>query len=502
VTYWGVAGAEFSVFDDPGYVFDHPRVGAGLSWSNVRWALTHQHEAMWHPLTTLSHMLDVQLFGLNPGPHHIENVLLHAISSVLLFFAMTRLTGSVNRSGCVAAVFALHPLHVESVAWISERKDVLSGLFFMLTLLAYASYVRRPGLRRYLLVAFALTAGLLCKPMLVTTPFVLLLIDYWPLDRGCEVRWTRLVAEKLPLLLICLAVGIITFMTQEGARHVGQLPLWPRVSNAIVSYMRYVGKAFWPSDLSIFYPHPGLWPTPLIVASALALVLFTLIVVAVRQRWRYLVVGWLWFVGMLGPVIGIVQVGGQAMADRYCYLPLIGLSILFIWFVSDAAQSIGGGRYLLILVLVLVGACVAQSSAQVGYWTMNELLFTHALEVTGENAMLRGQLATALRMHGKLDEALEQRRIIVRNEPGNSEAHRELAISLSELHRPAEARQEFMQALAIDPRNAKVYVDLARYFLSEGNRAAADNSIHEAEKIDPASAYLHRFQDEQSVKSQ
>ena len=411
------------------------------------------------------------------------------LSAVVLLFALWSLTAALWRSAFVAALFALHPLHVESVAWIAERKDVLSGLFFSLTLLAQAWYVRRPGTARYALVACTFTLGLMCKPMLVTLPIVLLLLDGWPLGRWRETRWRWLVAEKLPLVAIAIAFALITFLTQSGARTV-QLSPWIRIANGLVSYVRYVGQTFWPVNLSIFYPHPIDWPLGLVIASTSMLLLITALLILLRSRWPYLLVGWLWFGIMLVPVIGLVQVGGQAMADRYMYLPLIGLGLMAAWFIGDAARSMRAKRLATSAAVVVLVLCAFQSWIQAGYWMYNELLFTHALDVVGQNAMLRSQLATALRLHGKLDEAIEQDLINLRYNPNDADIHREVAIELSKAHRPALAQQYFERSLELDPRNVRTYVDLSRHFRSIGNTPAADESLAAAQAIDPQNPHL------------
>jgi hypothetical protein len=390
--YASLAQAGFILVDDDEYVERNPHILNGLNWPDIRWALTHQHSAMYHPLTTLSHMADVQFFGLSPGTMHLVNVLIHAANAVLLFIALRRLTRTLWPSAFVAAVFALHPQHVESVAWISERKDVLSGFFFMLCLLTYEWYVRRPGWGRYLLLAALFVLSLLSKPMMVTLPIVLLILDFWPLERT-NVR--KLIVEKLPLFAISGTFALITLRTQhtKGAM-VLVMPLWDRIANALLSYMRYVGIWFWPSELSFFYPlrFPFEWPAILIVSSAIALVLFTLVLV-IRFRRRVLLAGWAWFVVMLLPVIGLVQVGLQAMADRYSYLPSIGLTIAILWLAMELSPF---ARFKLVTSLcagTLLAVCLLRTVAQVQNWRDQELLYTASLESVGESSVLRNVLA-------------------------------------------------------------------------------------------------------------
>src|SRR5881394_1003074 len=336
---------QFVNYDDPLYVLDNAHVRAGLTWRGIAWAFTHVHSQNWHPLTTMSHMFDCQLFGVNPGAHHLVNVFFHSIAAVLLFILLAQITNSIWASAFVAAVFAIHPLRVESVAWIAERKDVLSGVFFMLTLLTYFRYVRVRSIGHYLTVLFMFALGLMCKPMLVTLPFVLLVLDYWPLKRvrsqNSELRSQRnllaLVVEKLPLVALSVVSSVVTFAAQRGA--VGwteQLPVLARINNAVVTYAAYMWQMLWPVKLAVFYPHPEsrlpLWE---IILCLLLLIGITAAAVVLRTSRPYFITGWLWYLGMLVPVIGLVQVGWQGRADRYTYLPQIGLYIAIAWGVAN-----------------------------------------------------------------------------------------------------------------------------------------------------------------------
>jgi len=335
---WAVFGQtlahDFVNFDDHIYVYENPLVVKGLSTEGIVGAFTHTHALNWHPLTTLSHMLDCQLYGLNAGGHHLTNVILHTISVLLLFLVLSQMTGGLWRSAFVAALFAIHPLHVESVAWVAERKDVLSGVFFMLTLAAYSHYARAPSRSRYLLVALLFACGLMSKPMLVTLPFVLLLLDYWPLDKfkdeNSEVgsRLRRLVMEKIPFLALSTCSCLVTLFTQrQGPHAIDQLPFLWRLNNAFVSYLTYIWQMLWPVRLAVFYPHPNNRLPLVEVTVAIAFLIgVSLLVIRLRQSKPYLVTGWFWYLGMLVPVIGLIQVGEQAHADRYTYLPQIGLT--------------------------------------------------------------------------------------------------------------------------------------------------------------------------------
>jgi len=347
VVYFQVGQFEFLDYDDNLYVTENHAVKAGLSQKGLRWAFKAIYVANWHPLTWASHMVDVQLYGLNPGAHHFTNVLFHILNAILLFHFFRKITGTLWRSAFVAALFALHPLHVESVAWIAGRKDVLSTFFWLVTMLSYTGYVKQPTIWRYLPVMTFFALGLMVKPMVVTLPFVLLLLDYWPFGRltihqlgdnrgsGCQKKiFFRLVIEKIPLFILTIASCIVTFMVQSKGGAVESLirfPLTDRMTNALVSYARYVLKMIWPSHLAVFYPHPGIWPLWQFAGAILFLALIFILVIKTYRKKPYLMVGWLWYIGTLVPVIGLVQVGKQAMADRYTYIPLIGLFVMIAW---------------------------------------------------------------------------------------------------------------------------------------------------------------------------
>ena len=450
---------DFINYDDPRYVYENTKITSGLSLSGIAWAFTHIHSMNWHPLTTMSHMLDCQFYGLKAGWHHFTNVLLHTIAVILLFLALQLMTGAFWRSAFVAAVFAIHPLHVESVAWIAERKDVLSGVFFMLTLLAYAHYVRLPSLGRYLLVAFAFACGLLSKPMLVTLPFVLLLLDYWPLNRLRGQLWTR-VLEKLPLIALSVGSSIVTLVAQKGA--VGwteELPILERIDNAIVSYVLYIWQMLWPINLAVFYPHPEnrvpLWE---IISSVLLLICATAAAVAVRKRRPYFLTGWLWYLGMLVPVIGLVQVGWQGRADRYTYLPQIGLYVVVAWGVADLTARCRHQRTVIsaaaILVIGLLSVC---GWVQTSYWRNSETLFKHALAVTTNNDVAENNLGIVFLGQGKVDEAISLLQAAVDLRPDNSPAHENLAKALIQKGQVANALVHYQKLLELQPDNIEVH---------------------------------------------
>ena len=420
VVYNRVNQNSFVNFDDDRYITENAHVRAGLTWGTIRWAFSSLEQANWHPLTWLSHALDCQLFRLNPAGHHYVNLLLHAINAMLLFLILQRATGFAWRSFAVAALFALHPTNVESVAWASERKNVLSMLFFLLALGVYDWYVRKPEVRRYLVVAALFALGLMAKPQVITFPLVLLLWDYWPLGRVGSTHefsnkvaqrgFSSLVIEKLPLFALSAASAIITMKAQSAGGAVRseiEYPFAVRFGNALLAYARYLGKAVWPSHLSAMYPHPAdslqAWQP---VAAALLLGLISAGVWAARRR-RYLLVGWLWFLGTLVPMIGLVQVGGQSMADRYVYLPLIGLFVMIAWGVADWAQHkhlptrwLGIPTVLVLLIFSLL------THRQLAYWHDSITLWSHALEVTSRNFVAEDSLGGALVNEGRYDEAI------------------------------------------------------------------------------------------------
>jgi tetratricopeptide (TPR) repeat protein len=477
----------FITFDDPGYVTDNPRVKGGVTGENVAWAFSATAMSNWHPLTWLSHMLDVELFGLDPRGHHLTNVFFHAASTLLLFFLLAQITGAPWRSLFVAALFALHPLHVESVAWVAERKDVLSGFFWFLTLLLYAGYVKRGGTARYLLALLSFAAGLMAKPMLVTLPVVLLLLDYWPLRRS---PLGSLVKEKIPFFLLSAASSVVTVIAQEqsGAmKTLDAIPLGHRIGNAVIAYAKYIGKMFWPADLAMLYPFPGSIPLWQVSVSFLLLVLLSALAIGYRRRHPYLVTGWFWFLATLVPVIGIVQVGGQSMADRYTYLPLTGLFLVLSWGVDDLSQ---GWRYRKAVLAVLAAGIIAASAAgtwrQAGYWKDNLTLYRHTLEVTDGNHTIRNNYASALAERGDLDAAIREYREVLRKWPHLPRVHNNLGHVLAARGNIAEAISHHNEALrltsdaSIPDGNVARTFDRATAHLNLGNVFLAQGEIREA----------------------
>jgi tetratricopeptide (TPR) repeat protein len=494
---------EFVNFDDGPYVYENPAVTRGLNLKGVEWAFTHIVVSNWHPLTMMSHMLDCRLYGLNAGGHHLTNVLLHTASVILLFLVLRRMTGFLWRSAFVAAVFAIHPLRVESVAWVAERKDVLSGLFFMLTLWAYVRYVRHPfSLDRYMSVVFLFTLGLLSKPMMVTLPFVLLLLDYWPLNRFApptpapavtgngdslknhSVPW-RLIIEKIPLLALTGATCVATMVFQKD--FIVPLPLTLRIGNAVVFYVVYLRQMLCPSGLAVLYPFTigdvG------ISEVALSLVLLAGIstgVFVLRRRRPYLLTGWLWYLGMLVPVIGVVHVGLVARADRFTYLPQIGLYLLLTWAAADLCAGwrhrrvVLGGFATVILVALIFCARI-----QVSYWRNSESLWTHTVVCTSDNFIGHSNLGITLFQKGRVDEAITQYQTALQIKPDYTEVHNNLGNALFQKGNADEAIAQYQQALQINPYYAEACYDLGNALFQKGNVDEAIAHFQQALQIKP-----------------
>jgi tetratricopeptide (TPR) repeat protein len=488
----------FIKLDDQDYVTQNAHVQAGLTAEGVRWAFTTFACGNWHPLTWLSLQLDATLFGgRNAGGFHLTNVLLHAASAALLFLVLARMTGAVWRPALVAALFALHPLHVESVAWVAERKDVLSTLFWVLTLAAYLAYVRRPGVGRYLLVALALGLGLLAKPMLVTLPFVLLLLDYWPLRRWPPaVPFHRLLLEKVPLLALVLASCVLTAVAQsrfQAVRSFASYPLDVRVANALLAYVSYLGKALWPAHLAVYYPHPGAAvPVVQVVGAGLLLAALTALALALGRRRPYLAVGWLWYLGTLVPVIGLVQVGDQALADRYTYVPLIGLFLMLTWGAADLVEVLNlSGLWAAGAAAVVLAACVALTWTQLGYWKSDLDLWEHALAVTGPNLMAHCHLAECLHERGKIEAARKEYERAVAVAPGRAEPHNALGNELRDLGRSEEAAAEYRTALRLDPGLVTAHYNLGLVLDDLGRQDEAVAEFRQALALDPGFLLAH-----------
>jgi tetratricopeptide (TPR) repeat protein len=484
-TYAPVRHFDFVNYDDPDYVSNNPHVQQGLTPDGLRWAITSGDAANWLLLTRISEMVDVELFRLDSGMHHLVNVVFHALATILLFAFLHRATRALWPSAFVAFVFALHPLHVESVAWVSERKDVLSACFWFLALWAYVWYAERPGWSRYLLVAAAFCLGLMAKPMLVTLPFVLLLLDLWPLRR-------RAIREKIPLFAITAAAAVVTYLVQQGSRAVKTVSVFPiglRVENALVSYAVYLGKLFWPSGLAVFYPYPhhiALWEP--VLAGLLLLGISALVL-----RTSYLAVGWFWFLGTLVPVIGLVQVGAQARADRYMYIPMVGLLIMLAWGGAEVLKRWPTVKPALAGVAAAACvACVFASSRQLAYWQNSETLFTHAIDVTKGNYVAQHNLGLAIAdQPGRLPEAIEHYKSALAIRPDSVEAHSDLGNALAQSGQLQAAIAEYQAALRLAPDSAIPHNNLGNAFFRAGRLEEAIAQYKTAVRLKPDYADAH-----------
>ncbi|MDD5170365.1 MAG: tetratricopeptide repeat protein [Syntrophales bacterium] len=574
--YGQVKDYDFINLDDKQYILDNSHVLSGLTVENVKWAFTSVYASNWHPLTWLSHMLDCDLFGINAGRFHAVNVFFHLASTLLLFLILNRATRAPWRSAFVAALFAIHPLHVESVAWIAERKDVLCGFFWMLTLGAYILYVEKKQPYKYLLALFFFALGLMCKPMLVTIPFVMLLLDFWPLNRlkvheptlrkragpdakvtikdkgrkkekiESEVKapvaevhigvmplpWSRLIfliREKIPFFALSAISSIITVYAQHQGGAIASMEgmsLSARTANALMSYVLYIEKTLWPQNLAIFYPYPGAWSIWLVAGAFMLLAGITVVVVYAVKRYPYLAVGWFWYLGTLVPVIGILQVGMQAMADRYTYLPMIGLLILGTWGIRDAVMKwISNETGLVIVASLALLSLAGLSWFQIQSWQNSVTLFKHALAVTKDNYLAHNNLGVALnaagdakgalfhyseairlrpqdsnahynyanylKAHNRIEEAIAHYTEAIRLEPGYFNAYNNLGVALASRGSFKEAAFQYRQALRIRPDASGVRYNLAVVLANLGDRGEAEHQLREAIRMEPNFAEAH-----------
>ncbi|HEX3718199.1 MAG TPA: tetratricopeptide repeat protein [Verrucomicrobiae bacterium] len=471
--FWGALRCDFVNYDDPAYVTSNADVQHGLTKANVVWAFETGAASNWHPLTWLSHMADVQFYGLRPAGHHLTNLLLHAANAVLLFVIARAMTGALWRSAILAALWALHPLRVESVVWVSERKDVLSTLFWMLAVWSYFKFHTSKFKLYYAAAVVCFACGLMAKPMVVTLPFVLLLLDYWPLNR--RVGW-RLMIEKIPFFILAAISSVVTFLVQRQGGAVSSLtglPLSARAGNALISYVRYLAKIFWPVHLSVLYPHPGHWPIWRIASAGLLLAIITGIVIWRGRAQPYLAVGWFWFVGMLAPAIGLVQVGIQSMADRYSYMPMIGILIMVIWGANEMLRP----RWILASAAGLaILACAALTPIQVRYWRDSDTLFQHAVAVTRDNYLAYNNLGYFLSNRGETEKAMEYYTRSLQINPNYDEAHNNLGYALAQLGRFQEATNEYIKALSLNPGLTEAHNNLGNAL---GSLGLTDAAIHE-----------------------
>jgi Flp pilus assembly protein TadD len=490
--YGQTAWHPFIDLDDEALISGNPHVLSGLRWENILWAFTSTSGAsFWHPLTWLSFMTDVELFGPSPAGHHLMSAAFHGINSILLFLLLQRMTGSVWRSGFVAALFAVHPLHVESVAWISERKDVLSTLFFLLSLWTYARYTERPGLYRYLWVVLFFGMALMSKPMVMTLPFVLLLIDFWPLARIERESWKRVVCEKVPLLLMSMGSIAVTLSFGSGRKtpwlaSLEEIPLWARGANAAVSYVTYLWKTVWPVSLAVIYPHPGkeivLWKTAI---ASLILVVATFLIIHFRRRRPYLATGWLFYLGTMFPAIGLVQSGYQSHADRFTYIPLIGIFVAIAWWLPDASalRRLRGTTVSFLGCGVILVLSIAAWN-QTRYWRDSITLFSRAVAVTENNRMAMNLLGQAYVKSGKYSDAIPYLQEALKSPSDYLEARTYMGIAFRELDRPQEAVACFRETLSIDSGHAFASFNLGLTYDRLGQPEQAIASYREAVRID------------------
>ncbi|MCK4619391.1 MAG: tetratricopeptide repeat protein, partial [Desulfobacterales bacterium] len=510
IAYVQVNNFDFVGYDDQEYVTENIQVQKGLSVEGIIWTFTTFHSANWHPLTWLSHMLDCELYGLNPMGHHWTNLIIHMANTILLFLVLKLMTGAIWRSAFVAALFALHPLHVESVAWVSERKDVLSTFFGLLTMGAYYYYVKTSGLKNYLLVIIFLSLGLMAKPMLVTFPFVLLLLDFWPLkrfqlnnDRMLQTDrvtffgfqgFFRLLLEKIPLVIPVVISCILTFLAQKNygaVQALEALPLINRIANALISYSSYVLKMIWPSSLAVFYPYSKdlpLWKTGM---SCLLLLSVFVFVFRTMKAKPYLLVGWLWYIGTLVPVIGLVQVGEQAMADRYTYIPLIGLFIMVSWGMSDLTFKWHYRKIFLgVCAMIILAALTASTFFQTGHWKNGITLFENAIKVSENNYKAQNNLGAAF-SPVDLDKAIFHFKEALKIKPDYVMALYNLGTALSDKGNYDEAGIYFAKALKINPQKTDARNNLANILFLQGKLDEAVSLYNEALKINPEHADAH-----------
>jgi len=577
--YWPATGNDFVNFDDDVYVTANPHVQAGLTMENIRWAFSSQVSANWHPMTMLSLMLDSDLFGQKPWGYHLTNLLLHALNTTLVFVLLYQMTGrrrrkesglvgndvrspglvtsaptpkivgddvrspslvtsaptiesvvsapragALWRSALVAALFGAHPLHVESVAWVAERKDVLSAFFGLLALIFYIRYVQKseaniqtptsvfrlPSSGFYWLSLIFFTLGLMSKSMLVTWPFVMLLLDYWPLERFtiCDLRFTNfrsflshvtrhmsLFKEKIPFFVLAAAASVVTLAVQKqggAVITVADYPMGERVENVLISYCRYLGKLFWPTDLAVFYPHATQWPLEQVLPAGVFLCCITALCVWGWRRCPFLLVGWLWFVGTLVPVIGLVRVGEQAMADRYTYIPSLGLFILVIWGAHELSRRWRHQVIALSVVgLATIVLCGAAMRRQLGYWKDSETLFRHTLAVTDDNSLVQTDLGLAVLYKGKIDEAISHLQDAARLKPAAAEVHVNLGFAYLNKGQIDEAISQFQEAIRLKPNYANAHSDLGDALLNNGQTDEAIGEYQEALRLKPAAADAH-----------
>jgi Flp pilus assembly protein TadD len=511
ILYWPVASFEF-VYDDDLYVAKNHHVQEGLTLDGLKWSFTTFHAGNWHPFTWLSHMADVEIHRFDAGGHHRTSVLIHAAAAILLFFVLSGMTNSLWASALVAALFAIHPLHVESVAWVSERKDVLSGLFWILTMGAYGYYVRHPSILRYLLVLGSFSLGLLSKPMVVTLPFVLLLLDYWPLERysGAATVFVksvsssatpgrsaalRLFAEKIPLILLVVPSCIVTVMAQNSVGALlplEKISVGERIANAIVSYMAYIGKAVWPFDLAVYYPHVGVPPVWEIAVASLLLISISCVAVVKAREMPFLIVGWLWYLGTLVPVIGLVQVGSQSMADRYTYIPLMGLYIAVAWGAKSLLEKHpGSGQPVRVCLFIVLTGMLLLARHQVTTWSNGITLFENAISATTVNPVAHNNAGVAYMDRNDCGNAVPHFLKAIEQKSDYASAYNNLGICAARANRAENALQCFAQAIAADPLFTKPRIERGLLWARLQRHDEAKDDLLQVLRIDPTHDGAH-----------
>lgn len=497
--YWQVHNYEFINFDDDLYITDNLNVQAGLTIESITWAFTTIHASNWHPLTWLSHMLDCQLYGLNPEGHHVTNLLFHIANSLLLFFVFKRMTGHFWRSAFLASLFAIHPLHVESVAWISERKNVLSTFFWMLTMWSYIWYVQHPRIDKYLLVILFFILGLMSKPMLVTLPFVLLLLDYYPLCRfhksGGNIdtiqrsKVFRLILEKLPFFILVGISSAITFYAQKNGEAVKSMDLFPvqaRIANALIAYASYILKMLYPSRLAVLYPHPGSYPWWQITGACFLLLYISCMAIRFIKRHPYFIIGWLWFLGTLVPVIGLVQVGDQSMADRYTYIPLIGIFFIISWGIPELLQRWRHSKKIItITATITLFILMLATFTQTGYWKNSITLFEHTLMLTKNNFKTHNNLGVAFQKKGVIDDAIKHFKEALRIKPDCEDAHYNLGNAYKKEGLIDKAIKQYEEVLRIKPDHVDAHNNLGNALKEQGLLDDAIRHYKEVLRIKP-----------------
>jgi len=504
--YWQVVGNDFIAYDDDAYIYENPFIRTGGSLASITWAFGTFHAANWHPVTWLSHILDVRLFGMAPAGHHAMSVLFHAANAVLLFLLFNRITGAYWRSAVVAALFALHPLHVESVAWAAERKDLLCTLFYLLCLYLYAGYAGQRRASRYALAVGSCGLALMSKPMAVTLPLVMLLLDFWPLQRiagngdrnakeSGKLSPAGLVREKIPFLLLAAISCGVTFIAQERGNAVttfANTPLLTRIENGMLAYVIYLGKMIWPRNLAVFYPFPTSIPLWQALAAGVLLVAITILAIRQRRQRPYLIVGWLWFCCTLLPVIGIVRVGLQSLADRYSYIPLTGIFLALVWWLADISRDRPWRRLLLgSLTALVLTACALLTWRQTGYWRNTQTLFSHALATTHNNYLAHSMLARQLEQEGRFDEALAHLDTAINLAPWYEYAKIQQGLILKDQGRLDAAALKYTEAILQNNTSVSGHINLGIVLALQERLEEARHHFEIALKLDPLSALAH-----------